>query len=166
MRSWKAALALSAALVGVVPMFPTRAQVERAASAGQTDEAQVRAIFEAWQRSWNTHDMAAFARLFHDDGTWILWTGGVWVGRAPIEQGMAQVHRTVYRNSTQLIRVDEVRIVAPGVAVVRALTTLTGDSRAPDQTIRGRKLFVLTRRDGVWRIAYGQNTRLADNVTE
>jgi uncharacterized protein (TIGR02246 family) len=137
-----------------------------AAGATQTDEAQIRTIFEAWQRAWNAHDMAALGRLFHDDGTWILWTGGVWVGRASIEQGMTQVHRTVYRESTQLMRVDEVRIVAPGVAVVRALTTLTGDSRAPDQTIRGRKLFVVTQREGIWRIAYGQNTRLADNVAE
>ena len=92
--------------------------------------------------------MAAFARLFHDDGVWILWTGGVWTGRAPIEQGMTQVHRTVYRESTQLMRVDEVRFVAPDVAVVRGTTTLTGDARAPGQTIRGRKLLVLTRRGG------------------
>lgn len=165
MKLRNAALLLSAASAAALSIAPAAAQ-PTAAVARDAAETEVRAIFEAWQRAWNTHNMADFARLFHDDGTWILWTGGVWVGRATIEEGMSHVHRTVYRASTQLIRVDEVRFVAPDVAVVRALTTLTGDSRAPDQTIRGRKLFVVTRRDGVWRIAYGQNTRLAENVAE
>jgi hypothetical protein len=45
--------------------------------------------------------MQAFGTMFHDDGTWILWTGAVWVGRRAIADGHADVHRTVFRNSTQ-----------------------------------------------------------------
>ena len=58
----------------------------------------------------------------------------------------------------------EIRQVAPGVVVARSLTTLTGDSREPGATILGHKLLVLTRRNGVWGILYGQNTRLTAAV--
>jgi hypothetical protein len=59
---------------------------------------------------------------------------------------------------------QEITAIAPGVVVARSITTLTGDSREPGATILGHKLLVLTERDGVWRILYGQNTRLTPAV--
>jgi uncharacterized protein (TIGR02246 family) len=126
----------------------------------------IRAIFDRWQTAWNTHDMHAFARLFHEDGIWVVWTGRVWRGRSAIEQGHVEAHRTFFRNSTQLLRIEELRRVAPDVAIVHLYSTLAGDEREPGATIRARKLVVVTRRDGVWRIASGQNTRLTAAVTE
>jgi uncharacterized protein (TIGR02246 family) len=47
----------------------------------------------------DTHDMAAYGALYHDDGVWVLWTGNVWTGRKAIEDGHAAVHKTIFRNS-------------------------------------------------------------------
>ena len=128
------------------------------------DLRQINRIFEQWQSAWNRHDMRAFAQLFHDDATWIVWTGRVWRGRQAIEDGHVEAHRTFFRDSIQTSEPREIRLVAPGVVVARSLTTLRGDTRDPETTIYGHKLLVLTRRDGAWRILYGQNTRLTPAV--
>jgi hypothetical protein len=45
------------------------------------DREQINGLLTRWEDAWNTHDMAAFASVFHDDGVWILWTGDVWKGK-------------------------------------------------------------------------------------
>ena len=126
-----------------------------------SDREQITAIISSWEKTWNSHDMHAFANLFHEDGIWVLWTGAVWNGRAAIEEGHAAVHKTVFRNSIQKKRIDEMTFVGPDTAVVRLYSTLTGDERAPDKVVRSRNLLVITKRTGVWKIGWGQNTRLA-----
>lgn len=126
------------------------------------ERAQITAILARWETAWNTHDMRAFGTMFHENGTWILWTGAVWVGRQTIEDGHAEVHKTVFRNSTQRERLEELTFVGPDAAVVRFCSTLIGDERSPDKLVRSRKFLVVTRRAGVWRVSWGQNTRLAD----
>ena len=124
---------------------------------------EINSLLKRWETAWNTHDPRAWAQLFHEDATWVLWTGGVWKGRAAIEAGISDPFRTVYSNSTQLWRTrPEIRPVASGVVVARMLSTTIGDSRQPGVTIYGNKMLVLTRRDGVWGVLYGQNTRLND----
>ena len=108
----------------------------------------------------------AFASLFHQDGIWILWTGQVWKGRTAIEDGHAAVHKTVFRNSVQRERLEELTFVGPDAAVVRFYSTLTGDERSPDKVVRSRKVLIVTRRNGVWKIGWGQNTRLADTTPD
>jgi uncharacterized protein (TIGR02246 family) len=128
------------------------------------DREQITAIIQRWEEAWNSHDMRAFGTLFHEDGTWILWTGAVWTGRAAIEEGHAAVHKTVFRNSTQRERLEELTFVGPDAAVVRFYSTLTGDERFPGKVVRSRKFLVVTRREGAWRVGWGQNTRLADST--
>ena len=130
------------------------------------DREQITAILARWEQAWNTHDMKAFGSMFHEDGTWILWTGAVWVGRRAIEDGHAEVHKTIFRNSIQRERLEELVFVGPDAAVVRFCSTLIGDERAPDKLVRSRKFLVVTRRGGVWGVSWGQNTRLADTVPD
>ena len=110
--------------------------------------------------------MTAFASLFHEDGIWVLWTGDVWTGRRVIEEGHAAVHKTFFRNSIQREHLEELRFVGPDAAVVRFCSVLTGDERAPTEVIRSRKFLVVTRRQGVWKVSWGQNTRLASSVPD
>ena len=131
-----------------------------------SDREQITAILRSWEEAWNSHDMRAFADLFHEDGVWVLWTGAVWRGRAAIEEGHAAVHKTVFRNSIQRERLEELTFVGPDAAVIRFFSTLTGDARAPDKVIRSRKVLVVTRREGKWKIGWGQNTRLADTTPD
>ncbi len=41
---------------------------------------------------------------------------------------------------------------------------MIGDERSPGQMFRYRRTMILTLRDGVWRIARGHNTRIADGL--
>jgi uncharacterized protein (TIGR02246 family) len=131
-----------------------------------SDRKQINAILRGVEEAWNTHDMHALANLFHEDGVWILWTGHVWTGRKAIEEGHAEVHRTVFRNSIQRERLEQLTFVGPDAAVVRYCATLIGDERAPEKLIRSRKILVVTRRENDWKIGWGQNTRFADSVPD
>ena len=130
------------------------------------DREQITKLLAHWEDAWNTHDMAAFASAFHEDGVWILWTGDVWKGRRVIEEGHAAVHKTVFRNSTQRELLEELTFVGPDAAVVRFCSVLTGDERAPKEVIRSRKFLVVTKRQSVWKVSWGQNTRLRDEVPD
>ena len=130
------------------------------------DRQQIEAIIRQWESAWNGHDMASFGSLFHDDGVWVLWTGDVWSGRQAIQDGHAEAHRTVFRNSMQRELLEELTFVGPDAAIARFCSMLKGDERAPEKLVRSRKFLVLTRRGGTWRVGWGQNTRLADTVPD
>jgi uncharacterized protein (TIGR02246 family) len=140
--------------------------VEPRSAARDADREQINTILRAVEEAWNKHDMRALANLFHEDGVWILWTGHVWTGRKAIEDGHAEVHRTVFRNSVQREQLEELTFVGPDAAVLRYCSTLTGDERAPEKLIRSRKIMVVTKREGDWKIGWGQNTRFADSVPD
>lgn len=139
---------------------------ESTSTARESARKEIGAILQAVENAWNDHDMHAMANLFHEDGVWVLWTGQVWTGRKAIEEGHAEVHRTVFRNSIQREQLEELRFVGPDAAVVRYCSTLTGDARAPDKLIRSRKILVVTRRGSAWKIGWGQNTRFADTAPD
>jgi uncharacterized protein (TIGR02246 family) len=160
----KTRIALVAA--GLMGLAAAALSQEAKVSDRASEREQILSILARWEDAWNQHDMQAFASLFHEDGIWILWTGDVWRGRSPIEAGHAAVHKTVFKNSIQRERLEELTFVGPDAAVVRFCSTLTGDERAPEKLIRSRKFLVVTRRAGDWKISWGQNTRLADNVAD
>jgi uncharacterized protein (TIGR02246 family) len=141
--------------------------VTRDQSAGSAkDREEIASILGRWEEAWRAHDMAAFASLFHEDGVWVLWTGEVWAGRRVIEEGHAAVHKTVFRNSIQRENLEELTFVGPDAAIMRFCSVLTGDERAPNDVIRSRKFVVVTRRQGRWKVSWGQNTRLASSVPD
>jgi len=139
---------------------------ERSSAAQQADREEITAILREWEEAWNRHDMRAFGKLFRDDGVWVLWTGQVWTGRKAIEEGHAEVHETVYRNSIQREQLEELTFVGPDAAVARFCSNLTGDERAQGKLIRSRKILILTRLDDGWKVGWGQNTRLADTTPD
>jgi uncharacterized protein (TIGR02246 family) len=156
-------LAFVCALLG---LLAPNAMGQGVSAGNKADRDQLTAIIDKWEKAWNSHDMRAFASLFHEDGVWILWTGEVWKGRNAIEEGHAAVHKTVFRNSIQRERLEELTFVGSDAAVMRFYSTLTGDERAPDKTIRSRKILIVTKRAGAWKVGWGQNTRLADSTPE
>lgn len=130
------------------------------------DLREVNGIFQKWERAWQDHDMRAWAQLFHEDGKYVTWFGEVFSGRDTIESKMAEAHRTVFRNSIQLSQPEEIKLIAPGVVVARSFTTLKGDARDPQSTIYGRKIVVITERNGEWKILYGQAVRLSGRAID
>ena len=160
------ALALATAISATPEPLPFAvSQSDQSTNSGK-DREQITAILRQWEDAWKAHDMAAFASLFHEDGVWILWTGDVWKGRMVIEEGHAAVHKTFFRNSIQREHLEELTFVGPDAAIVRFCSVLTGDERAPNELIRSRKFLVVTRRQGTWKVSWGQNTRLASSVAD
>lgn len=137
--------------------------LKAASTSDQSDDRkELESLLERWESAWNKHDMPALAALFHEDAVWVLWTGEVWEGRKAFEEGMAAVHRTVYANSIQRERLEELTFLGPDAAVMRFHSELTGDTRYPGTIVQSRKILVLTRRQGTWRISWGQNTRFTE----
>lgn len=156
---------MRAASLGFCSLLLTAAAPNIQKSDGRNeDRAQLARVLAEWESSWNTHDMHRLAALFREDAVWVLWTGEVWIGRARFEAGMTEVHKTVYRNSVQREQLEELTFVGPDAAVLRFQSSLTGDTRYPDRTIRSRKILVLTRRQGQWGIGWGQNTRFLSDI--
>lgn len=152
-----AALFAAMAVLTCQPLQSASVSEDRAA-----DRKELGALLERWEQAWNNHDMHALAALFHEDAVWVLWTGEVWTGRKRFEDGMVEVHKTVYANSIQRERLEELTFVGPDAAVMRFHSELTGDTRYPGKVVQSRKILLVTRRDGVWRIGWGQNTRFTE----
>ena len=72
--------------------------------------------------------------------------------------------RPFFRDGIQREHLEELTFVGPDAAIVRFCSVLTGDERAPNELIRSRKFLVVTRRQGTWKVSWGQNTRLASSV--
>ena len=142
------------------PSLSQRAQ----SSARTSDRAKITAMIRSWEEAWNTHDMHAFANLFHEDGVWVLWTGQVWKGRMAIEEGHVAVHKTVFRNSQLRTLGQSVRLLAPQVAVAHVDWEMTGHdmSHIKDWSLsevrQGVLTAVLVSEGDTWRIAALHNT--------
>ena len=93
MRRVVGVMAAAIAIAGIFAVVSATGQRDQAAGSA-ADRDQITATVARWEAAWNTHDMSAFASLFHDDGVWVLWTGDVWTGRRVIEDGHAAVHKT------------------------------------------------------------------------
>lgn len=153
-------LLLAASALALDPSGPA-VTPQTSVALSRADVAAINGLLKRWEIAWNAHDATAWARLFHEDATWVLWTGGVWRGRIAIEAGIREPFRSVYNNSTQLWQSPpEIRPIAPDVVVARSISATTGDARQPGVTIYGNKMLVLTRQNGVWGVLFGQNTRL------
>jgi uncharacterized protein (TIGR02246 family) len=147
------------ALAGQSPAF------RDAAAPTAADRAQVERMVYDFEAAWNRHDMVAFANLFHDDAAWVHWRGGLWVGRPAIYEGHRIIHETYYRNTRATVqRIEALDFLSPTVAYLRVRSNMVGDERSPGQMFRYRRTMILTLRDGVWRIARGHNTRIADGL--
>jgi uncharacterized protein (TIGR02246 family) len=161
LRVMAAAIAVA---FGCMVVAAGRQRDQSAVSAADRD--QITAIVTRWETAWNTHDMAAYASLYHDDGVWVLWTGDVWTGRRAIEDGHAAVHKTIFRNSIQREHIEELTFIGPDAAILRFCSVLSGSEQSPNEPIRSRKFLVVTRRQGVWKVSWGQNTRLRADVPD
>lgn len=134
------------------------------------DEAAIRELAAAFEKTHNAHDAKAFAALFAPDGEFTNVVGMTARGREAIEA----FHRPLFEGDTSrgnpsfkeaVLKVDEVRVrfLRPDVASVDILWTQTG-SKAPDGEDRGTRKglasWVVTKDDGAWRVAVMHNMDL------
>ena len=118
-------------------------------------------IVAALTAAWNRHDMDAFAALFHEDATFVNIRGTLLKGRDAIRDVHKQIHSTFYRTSQVAQEVEDVRVLAPRVALGHVRTELRGDERFPDTVKHTRMSLVILERDGRWLVAEAHNTEIA-----
>jgi uncharacterized protein (TIGR02246 family) len=105
--------------------------------------------------------MDAFAALFHEDATFVNIRGTLSKGRDAIRDLHKQIHSTFYRTSQVNQEVEDVRLLAPSVALGHVRAELRGDERFPDTVKQTRMTIVLQERNGRWLIAEVHNTEIA-----
>jgi uncharacterized protein (TIGR02246 family) len=127
------------------------------------DEAAIRRMATRFAETWNEHDMDGMADLFSDDADFVNVGGERLHGRQRIRDVHAQRHRMQFRESVLTIQTVVVRFLEPDVAVAHIAWDLKGDrdadgtSRAPRQ---GLVSWVVTKRQGTWRIESAHNTNV------
>ena len=115
----------------------------------------------AFADAWNRHDMDEFASLFVSDANFVNVVGVWWKNRSEIEAAHRATHETMFRDSRLEGDVSSVVELAPGLASVHYVWTLTGAS-APDGSPAGPRkgILLLIAQEGQsgWRIKVAQNT--------
>jgi uncharacterized protein (TIGR02246 family) len=125
------------------------------------DEEAVRGLYRQLMDGWNQGSGAAFAAAFAEDGDLIAFDGTQFKGRGEI----ASFHQELFdkwMKGTRLVgRVEDVRFLGPDAAVMHAVgsTVMRGKSE-PSPERDSIQTLVAVKREGEWRFAAFQNTRV------
>ena len=125
------------------------------------DEVAVRALYTQLMDGWNKGSGEAFAAPFAENGHMIAFDATHFKGRDEI----VSFHQPLFDKwlkGTRLVgEVESVRFLSPDVALMHALggTVMRGKSRpAPERD--SIQTLVAIKRNGEWRLAAFQNTRV------
>ena len=125
-------------------------------------QAEIFTVVKALTDSWNTHDMATYAAQFAEDANFVNVLGMHWRGRSEIEARHADVHRTIFRNSTLRTLNCSLRPLTPDVVLAHIQWEMTGHEAPPGvkfEAVRhGLITGVFVEQNGRWLISAFQNT--------
>jgi len=125
------------------------------------NEAAVRALYTQLMDGWNKGSGEAFSAPFTEDGHLVAFDGMRFKGRDEI----ASFHQPLFEKwlkGTQLVgKIENVYFLSPDIALMHALggTVMRGKSR-PSPERDSIQTLVAIKRDGEWRLAAFQNTRV------
>jgi uncharacterized protein (TIGR02246 family) len=119
---------------------------------------EVEAIYRQLLDSWNKRSGAGMAALFAEEGNVVGFDGSQMDGRAAIETELSRIFAD-HETAAYVGKVREVRLLAPDVALLRAVAGLVppGKSKINPAT-NSIQTLVVTKQNGDWRIALFQNT--------
>jgi uncharacterized protein (TIGR02246 family) len=129
------------------------------------DESAVRNVLAEYEVSWNSHDMAAFGRLFTEDCDYVNIAGVHWKGVEEIVQRHAELFQKGLKTAVRKLTGVEVRFSTPDVALVHATWDVTGSSRPTREAVPVLKeitTMVMVKTNGKWLITSFQNTESGD----
>jgi uncharacterized protein (TIGR02246 family) len=122
------------------------------------DEIEVCALYRQILDGWNKRSGDAFAAPFAEDGEIIGFDGSQHTGRAEIASAPQHIFAD-HITPTYVGKVKSTRLLAPEVAVVRAIAGLVPPGQADlEPKLNSVQTLVATKRDGQWSIALFQNT--------
>lgn len=141
---------------------------------GTHDVQAIHAIVKNMEKAWNRGDGAGFAAYMSDDADFIDVLGRHHSGARAIAEGHKAIFSSIYKGSTVVYTVENMRDLGPlaVVAFLRAklTTTLAGPADDPGREAKppgspreenARPTLMLQKQGGAWKIAAFQNTRIA-----
>lgn len=141
----RATVAIGVTLMLLVPA------AARAQGAGAADETAIRRVIQQHDQARSSADWKGVANLFAEDGS-TLTSAGEWRrGRAQIEKGGATMGSGVYKGAKYATTVDNVRLLAPTVALADGSFEISGIGGSGSR--KGHSSYVLVKSGDAWRIA-------------
>jgi uncharacterized protein (TIGR02246 family) len=131
------------------------------------DESAVRNVLAEYTVSWNSHDTAAFGRLFTEDCDYVNIAGVHWKGAQEIVQRQAELFQNRLKTAVRKLTGAEVRFSTPDVALVHATWDVTGSSRPTGGAVPVLKEIIsmtMVKTDGKWLITSFQDTESGDST--
>ena len=123
------------------------------------DEAAIRENVKMIETGWNTKSGALFATPFAEDADYVVINGAYIKGREVIAKAHQQIFDTIYKDTTVVLTVKQIRFLRPEVAVVH----VNGQRNGPAKDFKQEALLtlVMTKEKQGWTIAAFQNTGVA-----
>jgi uncharacterized protein (TIGR02246 family) len=114
------------------------------------------ALLAALRDTWARGDAAAYADLFTPDASYVIYVGGISLGRAAIRRDHEPVLGKWQKGSRMEMRVLDVSPIAPGVVRVLTEGGVGTGKRVPLDKVQ---TYVLVRGEEGWRCAAFHNTK-------
>ncbi len=131
-----------------------------AQKAESPDEAMIRANVEQMVKGWNMKSGAEFAKPFAENADYVVINGTHIKGRADNAKGHQGIFDTIYKDSSLVAIVKQIRFLRPDVVVVHVESNLTFKNNGAEQKGNGKITMVMIRENGKWEIAAFQNTAI------
>jgi uncharacterized protein (TIGR02246 family) len=122
-----------------------------------SDEAAIRAILDARNAAYNSHDAKALAATYAPDADLVTGTGQLLSGRAAIEKNYVDSFAGVDRNAMVKIDGSKLRFLTADAAILDLDGVTTGRS---DGAIKTHATWVYAKRNGQWTVVAIRATRI------
>ena len=111
--------------------------------------------------AWNNGSGSAFAAPFSENADFVVFEGTHLKGRQAIASFHQKIFDTVVKGSLLEGGAKFIRFLSPGMGVLQSVVrvTLPGQSQ-PSPGRDSMQMFVVTKRDGDWRVEAVQNSRI------
>lgn len=120
------------------------------------DTTAIKQTFADFYQSYSRHDAHATAMTFAEGADFTNMFGDYFHGREAIEQKFVSLFKGALRDASRTDTVRNIRLYAPGIALVDADTVLIGTKRA-DGSVgpvrKGLMIVLMTKQKGLWRIS-------------
>ncbi|MCC7021209.1 MAG: SgcJ/EcaC family oxidoreductase [Thermomicrobiales bacterium] len=122
------------------------------------DDEAIRALHRGLIAAWNQRNPDDYAARFLDDGSVVGFDGSQMEGRAEIAAQLRAIFAD-HVTAPYVAKIEEVRFLAPGVAVLRAIVGMIPPGQKDlNPAANALQTLVAVERDGQWHIALFQNT--------
>jgi uncharacterized protein (TIGR02246 family) len=131
------------------------------AASASAAEQSVRLLYQQMLDGWNRRNAAEIAGLYTEDGNIVGFDGSQMNGRGEIQAELSRIFAD-HPTAAYVGIVREVRLLAPGVAVLRAVSGMVPPGgEAINPAVNTVQTLVAANQQGTWRIALYQNTPAA-----